>query len=603
MAQKLQTISIKATGFKGLNTEDSPVTIDPSFAEKAENAVIDKHGRIASRKGTVPVSINNYSLFDNKPVKALFEFVNYDGVKTVVSAGNNKIVTGKDTLVDKTPAGVTITDDNWKIVSLANKCYMFQREHEPVLMTVGAGSAITVEKLDGSSHSNGTPPQANEVIAAYGKLWAADVAGNKRTIYWSDTLLGGHWSGGSSGSLDLTTVFPNGYDEIVALSAHNGFLVIFCRDSIIIYEGPETPNDVAFKLHDIIEGIGCIERDSVQNIGTDVLFLSNEGVRSLGRTIQEKSSPVGNISKNVRTDLMEAVRNHRGSLKSIYSPQDAFYLLSFPEDNILYCFDLRNLLEDGSAKTTTWITVTPYSMAVFSDDVLYFGLSTTTISGSGIFKYSGYRDIVDFGTGDRFLTFKYESTGMDFGISYNLKFLKKFEATIVGNAGEQSGLTWYWDYDKNSLKNSAYFPEATEVNAGEYSTLASFEGNNEYGNSSTTKTVPFTINNQAKNDGSSTTPYLGEFTSAPSASTLNSMYYNLTSNKLFYSNGSAWIEATASNTSFVSAEYTTGIYVQTPAINASGSGKVLQVGINALIQGKPYAIQNIDISVLLGRTQ
>jgi hypothetical protein len=348
-------------------------------------------------------------------------------------------------------------------------------------------------------------------------------------------------------------------------------------------------------LSDVIEGIGCIERDSVQNIGTDVLFLSNEGVRGLGRTIQEKSSPIGNISKNVRTDLMNAVKNHRGNLKSVYSPQDAFYLLSFPEDNILYCFDLRSLLPDGSAKVTTWVTITPDSFVVLSDDSLYFGLSR--IGGdAGIYQYAGYFDVTQLqGSSYSYCIFKYESTAMDFGISSNLKFLKKFESTIVGNAGEQSALIWYWDYDTNTVKNVAYLPDATEVNAAEYDI-------SECGDSSTTRTVPFAIDNKAIN-GASTTPYLGEFTSAPSASVVNSMYYNLTSNKLFYSNGSAWIEATGLDTDFVASEYTTGVYIQTPSVNASGSGKVLQVGISAIIQGKPYAVQSIDISVLLGRTK
>jgi len=526
MAQQLQTVSIKAAGFSGLNTEDSPVTIDPSFAEVAENAIIDKYGRIATRKGIVPVSTTGYEVFNKQPVKSLFEFVDYNGVKTLVSTGNNKIVTGTISLTDQTPVGTTITDDNWKIVSLANKCYMFQREHEPLVMTLNGGGAITVEELNGSQHSNGTAPQANEVIAAYGKLWAADVAGNKRTVYWSDTLIGGHWSGGASGSLDLTNVFPNGYDEIVALSAHNGFLVIFCRNCILIYSGAESPATMV--LSDVIKGIGCIERDSVQNTGTDVLFLSNEGVRGLGRTIQEKSSPIGNISKNVRTDLIKAVKEHRGSLKSVYSPQDAFYLLSFPEDNIVYCFDLKGLLPDGSARVTTWATVVPQSMFVLSDDSLYFGFQVNT-NHSGIFKYTGYKDNLDPDDDSilGIIIFRYESTAMDFGRSANLKFLKKFEATVVGNAGEQSGLIWYWDYNKNITNNYNYLPFEGEVTEGEY-------GISEY---------------------------------------------NTTS------------------------EYTTGIYVQTPSVNATGSGKVLQIGLNAFVLGKPYSIQSIDISVLLGRTK
>jgi hypothetical protein len=102
------------------------------------------------------VSTTGYEVFNKQPVKSLFEFVNYDGVKTLVSTGNNKIVTGTISLTDQTPVGTTITDDNWKIVSLANKCYMFQREHEPLVMTLNGGGEITVEELNGSQHSNGT---------------------------------------------------------------------------------------------------------------------------------------------------------------------------------------------------------------------------------------------------------------------------------------------------------------------------------------------------------------------------------------------------------------------------------------------------------------
>ena len=49
MAQPLQSINLVAPGFKGVNTEDSPIGQDFSFADVADNAVIDKRGRIAAR--------------------------------------------------------------------------------------------------------------------------------------------------------------------------------------------------------------------------------------------------------------------------------------------------------------------------------------------------------------------------------------------------------------------------------------------------------------------------------------------------------------------------------------------------------------------------
>ena len=58
MAQQLNSINLVAPAFKGINTEDSPLAQDPSFAEIADNAVIDKRGRIAARKGHSVITTN-----------------------------------------------------------------------------------------------------------------------------------------------------------------------------------------------------------------------------------------------------------------------------------------------------------------------------------------------------------------------------------------------------------------------------------------------------------------------------------------------------------------------------------------------------------------
>jgi hypothetical protein len=121
-------------------------------------------------------------------------------------------------------------------------------------------------------------------------LWIVDNATDTQTIYWSDLLIGNDFSGGSSGSINVTKAWPDGYDEVVALAAHNNNLVIFGEHSILLYEGADSP--ASMKLADTVSGVGCIDRNSVQSIGTDVLFMSNSGLRSLGRAIQEKALPL-----------------------------------------------------------------------------------------------------------------------------------------------------------------------------------------------------------------------------------------------------------------------------------------------------------------------
>ena len=123
-------------------------------------------------------------------------------------------------------------------------------------------------------------------------------------------------------------------------------------------------------MADVIAGVGCVARDSVQATGGDLIFLSDTGVRSLGRLIQEKSLPMRDLTKNVRDDLLKDLQQERlnvGSLKevrSIYSEINAFYLLSFPSTETVYCLDMRQPLEDGSARITQWYNYQATSVVV-----------------------------------------------------------------------------------------------------------------------------------------------------------------------------------------------------------------------------------------------
>ena len=56
MASPLQSINLVAPAFQGINLEDSPLAQDHSFAQIADNAIIDKSGRLASRKGNSVVT-------------------------------------------------------------------------------------------------------------------------------------------------------------------------------------------------------------------------------------------------------------------------------------------------------------------------------------------------------------------------------------------------------------------------------------------------------------------------------------------------------------------------------------------------------------------
>jgi hypothetical protein len=431
MAQELQSINLVAPAFKGVNTEDSPLAQDPSFAEIADNAVIDKRGRIAARKGHTVVTTNK-TVLGTDSLYSIKEYRDDAGNTKIFSVGNNKIMSGTTTLADETPGSYTISANDWKNVNFNDHMFFFQRVYEPLVYSNHVGS---VEKLSLHPHATGVTSAiyGHEVLAAYGRLWTADFSTNKSTIYWSDLLDGTAWSGGSSGNIDVSKVWPDGYDEIVALAAHNGLLIIFGKHSIIVYDGATSP--ASMTLSDTVAGIGCVNRDTVQYTGTDVLFLSHTGLKSFGRTIQEKSMPISSLSGNITKDIIAALQNETQFFRSVYSPEEGFYLLTFTGQDVTYCFDVRGTLENGSYRVTRWPSTKFTSYTRLENGTLHVGTT------NGISTYTGYSDN---GLGYRF---KYYSPSLTFGDSSRIKILKKLKPTLVGANNATVFMKWAYDFD------------------------------------------------------------------------------------------------------------------------------------------------------------
>lgn len=427
MAQQLRNITIAAPGFAGINTQDSPIDIGQSFALIAENAVIDQFGRIGARKGYEFITENPSELGSGQ-TEAIFEFLDTDGTTTIISAGNNAVYTGTSTLVDGTPSGYSITANNWKGVSFNGSFFMFQDNQDPLYY-----DGTSFDLVENDTNYTGTVPLGNEVLAAFGRLWV--VSADKHTIYWSDLLNGFAWTGGSSGSINVDKVWPDQTDEIIALASHNNFLIIFGKRQILVYQGADDP--ATMSLADTIVGVGCIARDSIQKTGTDLIFLADSGLRSFNRVIQEKSMPMRDISKNVRTDFMSLVNQQTLPIKSVYNEDEAFYLLSLPTSSTVFCFDMRGFLQDGSARATTWTNFAPRALCSRRNGDVLFGFA------DGIAQYTGYSDNTNQ------YRFKYYTSYLAFESPSNLKFLKKINITIIGGQNTDAILNWGYDYSSS----------------------------------------------------------------------------------------------------------------------------------------------------------
>lgn len=369
----------------------------------------------------------------------------------------------------------TISGDNWQVADMpygtgptASAHSIWAQKDHPILVLHKLGTTAH-SHVDGYGFQRlgdvGNVPTAHTVtsfkpncaLSAYGRLWVGGQVDDPQTVYFSDLQNPSEWQTGTSGYLDISAVIPTG-DPITALAQYNNFLVIFCRRNIVVYSGADDPSTM--KLSDVITGVGCIARDSVQSVGgTDIFFLSETGVQSLLRVIQEKSLPFRDVSKNVRDTLMSDVAGEdEDNIKGIYYAADAFYLLALPSTNNTYCFDTRGALENGASRATIWRDINPTAFWVLADKTLYMGQE------GYIGRYYGQDD-----NGSPY-RMAYYTNYFDMGNPTALKILKKINFITIGGSAQSIAIKWGYDYTDNYNSGTVVLDTqvVSEYGVGEY---------------------------------------------------------------------------------------------------------------------------------------
>ena len=489
MAQSLRQLSIQGPGSQGLNSEVSPFQQTVEFALRADNAVIDRVGRIAAREAFADyISDNDLGLADPDD----FEIVRIEQIITdeqvsnvsaewnvsewseaewsgdenirflagtrvlgIAGIGNYKY-TNFDSYVGVTVEGGKLKAipeiapthgvANCQLVPFKDEIYVFSKGDAPMVW-----DGTTATKL--SDHPNYRPPQddtgviASELngdiaCAAYGRLWVSGVDGDYDTIFWSDLLIPHQWYDGttdangepldpfnSAGIIDVREYWPTGNDKIQGIAAHNGFLIIFGNHSILIYSGaqgnPAGDTDASgnaiqgagLQLQDAIRDVGLVNQDAMCNIGTDHLFVDSLGVRSLGRVVQEKSSPLAEPSLNVATVIRKDIEFNRDSVRMFHLPSKSLAVCLFPRQRESYVFQL------GQPGVTGGLRCTRCTYCDFWDGTtLLADYREIEVLGGrdsrGLLAYDGYKQPTKY-------TLSYESTVLLSGESLTQSLVPK----------------------------------------------------------------------------------------------------------------------------------------------------------------------------------
>lgn len=438
MPLPLRSIRMRNPGSRGLVSDQESSAETHDWAYTLTNAVINASNRVAARNGwALLTTVGGHSDDTN----SIFEFVFDDSTTYVVSAADTAIYSGTGTLTDRSnPAsGLTAaTADDWQFVQLNGKCYGFQASHTPIVWDP-SGVTYDADDFQDLAPGAGTAPNGNAALATHGRIFAFD--SDMQTIKWPVLLSDNDWSGAGSGSINLANVWPGGLDVGVALAEWNDYLVVFGERSVVIYSGLDDPGaNLALAsatrssagINDMITGDGLVARDAFVSTGTDLIYLSRSGLRTIRRGLVFDRLPMSSIAPHLQLSLSSDVEDALDTGKPIrmeyHRPLSA--VVARIGDKYWY-FDVRDM---NMVRASRWEGI-GWKCARSIGATLYLG------QNGGVASYSGYQD------GGSSYIFEWLSTWLPItGDTGQIFIPKRLLAYIDAALDQNVSLRWAWDY-------------------------------------------------------------------------------------------------------------------------------------------------------------
>ena len=463
MAKQISYQPLTDIGLNGLNTQDNPASLDTSFLTKAENVVIRESGRIAFRKGlkqkVTPSGTAIASLVEHNDNGTNKIFASHGtSIYTIDFTAPNAAFPSSGADVKHTVSG---SSGNWQFIEFNRRLTCIHEGIVPQRYDGSQGSGSKWAAFDNAHRPSGVTSgefKPSCGMGFYGRMWVGGVAEEKDVLYYSTLLDADDFrttteNGASNGGfIDLKTVW--GVDDIVAIAPFYGKLVVFGKNNIAVYDSPNIIGSMA--LNEVIRGVGCVSRDSVQAIGDDLVFLSSTGLRSLGRTTEKDKLPMQDLSLNIKDTLIRNV-GQSTNVKAVYVENEGIYILSFVDNNITYVFDFKHFTPNQAPRITTWTFDNDREPASLAYTELY-GLLVGQKDG-GLAGYEGYfdSDLASNGTTvtDAAYTSSIATTWINLGQSVAASLLKRLFMVLEGGSGATLGLKWYKDYSPTSSSTTS----------------------------------------------------------------------------------------------------------------------------------------------------
>ena len=236
-------IQINSIKYRVLSiTNDTELTLDYSVVASVSGVAVQKSGIVAGSLAAA-TTINRTNQTNNQ-----FDTFESDGIY----------------------GSLYITDGT-------NKIAEFQ------IKVIGGVNTFYFEELTRSAPTN---PKVCGIFSE--RLVVAGQSASTSTVAYSSRLEPYDFTGSSAGEIDVG-------DIIVGVKVFRNSLIIFCKNSLFEL----TSLDSTPILKSITKNIGCVNGNSIQEIGGDLIFLAPDGLRTVAGTARIDDIEIGSISRKI----------------------------------------------------------------------------------------------------------------------------------------------------------------------------------------------------------------------------------------------------------------------------------------------------------------
>jgi hypothetical protein len=198
-----------------------------------------------------------------------------------------------------------------------------------VTITGGGGSGATA-----TASVSALSPSGLRLIRQFtNRLFAVGTGDNRNTLYASDILDAEVWK-----ATNTIVVGGNDGEDIIAIQPFFDFeLLVFKPNKIyLVTVDPTSTTASGWTVRLINDKVGCQASRSAIFTNKDVLFLSNDGIRSVVRSAADDFYTVGpTLSEQVKNVIARINRSYIGSANGAF--HNNRYYLALPLDNSTTC--------------------------------------------------------------------------------------------------------------------------------------------------------------------------------------------------------------------------------------------------------------------------